>query len=242
MKTILTKAILHRSVEPEILDGLPPADAGAVAARRDLILVNRLMLNAGRVASLCRRHLAEPPRRMLEIGCGDGRFMLSVAKRLAKRWSGVEVVLLDRADIVAPELAASFEKRGWRVEAVTADVFEWLGSNSAERFDVITANLFLHHFDDDGLVRLFTLLKPLAPVFLATEPCRAAFPLAATRLLKLLGASSVTQHDAPASIRAGFTAKEISGPWQAAGGTPLEERRAGLFTHVFAGSTAMAPR
>ena len=241
MKTILTKAILQRSVEPEMLDELPAADAAAVAARRDLVLVNRLMFNAGRVAGLCQRHLAEPPRRVLEIGCGDGRFMLSVARRQARRWPGVEVVLLDRAGIVAPELAAAFGQFGWRAEAVTADVFDWLESNAEQQFDVVTANLFLHHFDDGGLVRLFALLKPLAPVFVATEPCRAAFPLAATRLLKLLGASSVTQHDAPASIRAGFTAKEISGPWRAAGGTPLEERRAGLFTHVFAGSTAMAP-
>ena len=39
-----------------------------------------------------------------------------------------------------------------------------------------------------------------------------------------------------------FTGTELSALWQAAGGTPLEERRAGLFTHVFAGASAAARR
>ena len=39
-----------------------------------------------------------------------------------------------------------------------------------------TANLFLHHFDDADLARLFAGLQPLAPLLLATEPRRAGFP------------------------------------------------------------------
>ena len=72
-------------------------------------------------------------------------------------------------------------------------------------------------------------------MLLATEPRRGSFPLAATRLLWAIGANDVTLHDAAASVRAGFAGKELSALWPAGQGKPLEERRGGLFSHVFAG-------
>ena len=187
------------------------------------------------MAALLRKHVRQPPRRILEIGAGDGNFMLAVARRLARHWPNVDLVLLDRVDLVSAELRDDFKKLGWRVETVTADIFEWVGQTQSVGFDVITANLFLHHFDAAELRRLFSGLQPLAPVFVATEPCRAVFPLAATRLLWLIGAHAVTFHDAAVSVRAGFTGTELSGLWAAGQGKPLEEKRSGLFTHVFAG-------
>ena len=236
MKSILTRDIALRSVETEMLDALSPGDPAAIASRRDLARLNTLMFNARIMARLFQKHVVRPPGRILEICAGDGSFMLAVARRLAKRWPKVEVVLLDRVALVSPECREGFKKLGWRAEVVTADIFDWLGRHKDVRFDVASANLCLHHFEDAALVRLFSALQKVAPVFLATEPCRAAFPLAVTRRLWLLGANHVTLHDAAASVRAGFTGTELSDLWPAENGTPLEERRAGLFTHVFAGS------
>ena len=168
------------------------------------------MLNAKIMAGLFRKHMGKPPRRILEIGAGDGSFMLAVARRLAKRWPKVEVVLIDRVALVSPECRDGFKKLGWRAEAVAADMFDWLGRNKDARFDVVSANLCLHHFEDAALIRLFSALQKVAPVFLAAEPCRAAFPLAVTRRLWLLGANDVTLHDAAVSVRAGFTGTELS--------------------------------
>jgi 2-polyprenyl-3-methyl-5-hydroxy-6-metoxy-1,4-benzoquinol methylase len=221
-----------RRVEPEILDRLAADDPRAVRSRRDLVRINALMFQVPIMAGLLRKHVRAKPLRILEIGAGDGAFLLAVARRLAKHWPAVEVTLLDRIDLVSSARRDDFAKLGWRVETVKADIFEWLGHAGHKRFDAVVANLFLHHFDDAGLAELFSGLQRLAPVLLATEPRRGRFPLAATRLLWAIGANDVTRHDAAASVRAGFTGKELSALWRQ--GKPIEERRGGLFSHVFA--------
>jgi SAM-dependent methyltransferase len=230
--------LAHRLVEPEILDGLCEADPRAVAARRDLVRVNALMFQQAIMARLLADRVRSP-HRILEIGAGDGVFMLGVARRLSKRWPGVELTLLDRADLVTPERRAAFGKLGWRVEAVAADVFDWLSVAGNARFDAVAANLFLHHFADADLARLLCALRPLAPVFVAAEPRRSGFAFTASRLLWAVGAGAVTRHDAPASVRAGFRGLELSALWPARRDS-LEERSAGPFTHIFAATRAVS--
>jgi len=54
-----------------------------------------------------------------------------------------------------------------------------------------------------------------------------------SRLLRLIGCNRVTRHDAPISVRAGFTGQELSQLWPAGQGWLLEERPAGWFSHLF---------
>lgn len=231
-------ALSQRSLVPEILDGLAADDPRARASRRDLRRINALMFQAPIMASLLRKFVPTPPRRILEIGAGDGTFMLAVARRLCRHWPGVEVTLLDRVGLVTVELSTEFDRLGWMVEGITADVFDWAETTGAMPFDAITVNLFLHHFDDGELMRLFSRMVWKAPLLLATEPLRARFALAAARLLPAIGANDVTRHDAIQSVRAGFRGSELSDLWLGANGRPLEERRAGLFSHVFVGAGA----
>ncbi|TJV43891.1 MAG: methyltransferase domain-containing protein [Mesorhizobium sp.] len=225
----------QRRLVPEILDGLAADDPRALASRRDLRRINALMFQARIMASLLRKFVPKPPQRILEIGAGDGTFMLAVARRMARHWPEVELTMLDRAGLLTAELSADFDRLGWTIEGITADVFDWAEGTQGKRFDAITVNLFLHHFDDAGLVRLFSLLTTKAPLLLATEPLRSMPALAAARLLPAIGVNDVTRHDAAQSVRAGFRGSELSDLWLAAGRKPLEERRAGLFSHVFVG-------
>ncbi|KRB16404.1 hypothetical protein ASD99_08535 [Mesorhizobium sp. Root695] len=232
------KALSHRSLVPEILDGLAADDPRALTSRRDLRRINALMFQARIMASLLRKFVPTPPRRILEIGAGDGTFMLAVARRIAKHWPQVELTLLDRTGLVTAALSADFGRLGWQIETITCDVFDWAERAESKHFDAITVNLFLHHFHDAQLVHLLSLLAPKAPLLLATEPLRAMPALAATRLLPVIGANDVTRHDAAQSVRAGFRDSELSVLWLAANGRPLEERRAGLFSHIFVGASA----
>ena len=229
-----------RLVQPELLDCLPAEDPAAVASRRDLVRINTLMFQHRIMRGLLLRHVTEAPRRILEIGAGDGTFMLALARRTARRWPKVDLLLLDRTPLISSERRAEFAALGWRAEAVTGDVFQWTAANRDSRFDVITANLFLHHFDDFDLARLFALIAPLAPVFLATEPHRSNFALFTTRLLPAIGADRVTLHDSAASVRAGFSGSELSVLWPAGQGRPLEDRRIGPFTQAFAAAGTAA--
>ena len=224
--------LAFRRVEPEILDGLARDDPRAVASRRDLRRINMLMFQAGIMTRLLRRHVMQPPRRILEIGAGDGAFMLVLARKLARRWPAVELTLLDRANLITGARLAEFARLGWRTEVATADVFEWIARHDHRQFDLITANLFLHHFDDATLAKLFAGLRGLAPVLVATEPRRCAAALTMSKLLWAIGGNDVTLHDAPASVRAGFAGGELSALWLRDREDVVEEYNVGPFTHI----------
>jgi hypothetical protein len=223
----------RRRIEPELLDILPPEDPRAVGSRRDLAWINALMFQSAIMAGLLKANVRKGSTRILEIGSGDGAFMLSVARRLAMSWTDVDLIMLDQVNLITDERRADFATLGWRVRTITDDVFDWIARPGAGAYDVVSANLFLHHFSDARLKGLFAALRPLAPVFLATEPSRNAIALRACSLLRVIGANEVTLHDAAASVRGGFAGDELSSLWPSGFAQQCEERRIGPFTHAF---------
>jgi methyltransferase family protein len=222
---------LPRRLEPEWLDHLPAEDPRALRSRRDLTRVNRFMGNAGRMAAALARHAPSVPRTIVDLGSGDGQFMLQVAQRLAPRWSDVTVVLLDQQNIVSQATRAGFAALRWRAEPTSADVFDFLAQ--ARAADVVTANLFLHHFVDEQLTRLFAQVARMAALMVACEPRRSKLVVEASRLLWLAGCNDVSVHDAVVSARAGFSGRELSALWPRDAQWQLQEHAVGLFSHRF---------
>jgi len=217
-----------RALTPEILDFLEAGDPRAVHSRRDLALINRIMRQDAIMARALYRLPA--PKLLADLGGGDGRFLLRVAKRLAPYWPRVTLMILDRQNIVSPETRAGFAALGWRCETLPGDVFETLAKVAP---DIVTANLFLHHLDDAALKALLALAAARAKAFVACEPRRSAFALLGARLVFALGANDVTRHDAVASVRAGFQGSELSHLWPRDRGWMLRERGTFPFTHAF---------
>jgi hypothetical protein len=182
----------------------------------------------------------ERPRFILELGGGDGSFILKVAQALARNWPGVRVTLLDRQPVVTEETREAFQAIGWNVEVVTADVFAFLEAAAGTQADVVTANLFLHHFPDARLRRVLAMAAAIAPRLVACEPRRSAWALGASRLLWAIGCNDVSRHDAAASVRAGFRGTELSALWPRQQGWRLSERPAGPFSHAFVARRADA--
>jgi hypothetical protein len=216
--------MIPRKLTPELLDLLPPDDPRSVRSRRDLARINRVMFQHAIMARALSR--LPPPRSIADLGGGDARFMLGVASRLAPRWPGVTVLVCDRRDIVSAETRAGFEKLGWRCEVRQGDIFQTL-----PQADIVTANLFLHHFDDAALARLLILAAKQAKAFAACEPRRNDFAWLAAHMVFALGANDVTRHDAVVSVEAGFTGRELSALWPP--GWNLHEQAAWPFSHVF---------
>lgn len=231
-KTPSTK--LKRIVKPELLDELPPDDPRALRSRKDLRRVNRLMRHA-RIITEHQATLTPKPAggRIVELGAGDGTFLLSVAQRLAPRWPAMKAVLVDQQSLVGAETRAGFNALGWELETVKADVFDWLRSESSGGNQVIVANLFLHHFSGQRLSGLLHHAAAKAKLFVACEPRRTLLPLTVSRLLGLIGCNSVTRHDAVISVRAGFNGSELSALWPESGTWQLSERPTGVFSHIF---------
>jgi hypothetical protein len=219
---------MNRILVPEILDGLAADDPRAVRSRRDLARINAVMRQSAIMAKALARFPA--PKVLADLGGGDGRFLLSVARRLAKRWPGVSVLICDQADIVSDETRAAFTKLGWNCDNRTGDIFERL-----PHADVMMANLFLHHFDDARLARLLELAAANAAAFAACEPRRSRIAMLGAYMVWALGANDVTRHDAAASVRAGFRDLELAALWPSDGARRwrLTEQAFFPFTHVF---------
>ena len=222
-----------RRVEAEWLDRLAPDDPRAVRSRHDLQRLNALMRNAAIVRREVMGALAgRALHAIAEIGAGDGSFMLRIVERSPAHWRPAQVVLVDQHDTVTVATLARLAARGWRARCVTADIATWLPERG-EIFDVIIANLVLHHFEDRALEALFAAAALRTRVFVACEPRRSALALGASRLVGLIGCNEVTRYDAPISVRAGFAGCELSGLWPAGGAWQLREGARGLFSHCF---------
>jgi hypothetical protein len=226
--------MMERRLQAELLDELPADDPRAVGSRRDLRRINALMGNARLMARAVRGAARQsPPRRIVELGAGDGAFLLAWVRRMPLLAPGSEVLLVDRNTAADAGVVTALCARGLRPLRVRADGLDWLRAQPAEAGTWVLANLFLHHFKTETLRLLVNAIAEKAELCCACEPRRNSWSLAASRMLGCIGANAVTRHDATVSVRAGFLGEELSALWPADPRWRLRERRAGLFTHLF---------
>jgi hypothetical protein len=226
---------MRRVLEPELLDSLPPDDPAAIRSRADLRRVNWCMRNDTHLFKAIRA-LPKPPRSILEIGAGDGTFMLRLARRLYRLNSNpVQLYLLDKDPVVSARTLAEYRELGWSAEVVRENVLRWSDQRDREHVDLVIANLFLHHFSENDLRGLFNGVAHTCDAFVACEPRRWRASLLGSRLLWLIGCNYVTRHDAVVSVRAGFNGSELTKLWPKAG-FQVAEGPAGFASHLFVAS------
>jgi len=233
-----------RLVVPEVLDGLAADDPNAQRSRRDLQRVHRvmrtreIMLRALRKLPITRADAR--PLQILELGAGDGSLMLGVARAMQGEWPAVALTLLDLQNLLTPATTADYAAVGWDVSVQVGDALAWANGTDADylpRFDLIVANLFLHHFQEPELRALLAAAAVRSTHFFACEPRRAGLALAGSYLIGALGVNAVTREDAVLSVRAGFCGRELSLLWPpSAPGWTLAEYSAGLFSHCLLAS------
>src|SRR5204863_271655 len=227
LRNVLTRPVPRLAAEhaEQVLDRMLTA---ASLERSDIA---QWVWHAGGLALAC----AAPPRALVELGAGDGTLALRLARRLAPRWPGTRLTLLDLEPSVAPATADAIRACGWTLDVVAADALEWLASTRAARADVVLANLFGHHFAGERLDRLLGGVASAADAFVCVEPRRARLALVGSHLLGLIGCNDVTRHDAVVSVHAGFRDREIGTAWRVANasGWTLHEAAAGPFSHFF---------
>jgi len=225
---------MERTVRAELLDSLPPEDSQARGSRDDLLRLNAWMGNARAAARALQTAIHNrKPKTLADLGAGDGRFALRVAQSLPASWKSTHLLMVDQQATVSADTHRGFERMGWTSKAVRADVLQWMEESTLDAGGTMMANLFLHHFTDPQLRRLFVSASRRARVFVAVEPRRSPWALFFSLLVGCIGCNRVTRHDAPVSVRAGFTGRELSSLWPADEGWDLTERPVGWFGHLF---------
>jgi hypothetical protein len=237
--------MIPRVVSMEVLDGLAQSNPDAMRSRRDLQRVHCAMgthpIVLRALKSMTARHPKELPLRILEIGAGDGTLMLSVAQSLATYRSNVVLTLFDRQALVDPGTIARYGEVNWAATQEVGDVldlaagrFNQIGTAVEAHWDLIVANLFLHHFEGAQLASILGFIACRGLAFFACEPRRGWLALAGSHMIGAIGVNHVTREDSVLSVRAGFRGDEITALWPHRGGSwKIEEYSAGLFSHCF---------
>lgn len=190
--TAIFLSFMPRTIQPELLDSLPPQHPDALHNRRDLRLINRLMGNHRWIERTLARHLRRGER-VLEIGAGEGE----LGRRLFRR--GIRVDGLD----LWPRPAGWPAALAWH----QADLRKFPGYDG---YTAVVGNLIFHQFEDADLAALGAELRAAARLVVACEPARRRCSQLAYRALgPLLGANRVSLHDAHVSIAGGFVGGEL---------------------------------
>ena len=182
-----------RAVTPEILDTLDAGHPEAVRSRRDLRRLDWFLGGSRWIVRSVLDKGREAGAGVVEIGAGGGR----VCEILAASVPAAPVTGLDLADRPAGLNPRVHWERG--------DLFQTLPDAGG---GIVVGSLILHHFSEAELRVLGGMLVRFR-VLVFSEPLRTPWSLGLSRLARPF-VGSVTRHDMPASILAGFQTGELA--------------------------------
>jgi len=203
----------RRATDPELLDeGVPEEEA--LRSLGDLRLVNRWLGGRRSLCAAVRPYLGAGGR-LLDVGCGSADLP---AFLLRSSPGGVMAVGLDIKALHLREAPPEIHRV---VGSVRGLPFAPLS------FDVVTASLFLHHFDGPQVAEVLRLLYALARRALVVNDLhRARVPYLFGRLaFRHVFRSPVSVADGLLSIRRAFTPRELEAAFREAGLQGVRVRR-----------------
>lgn len=205
----------RRSHDPELIDEPGQDPEGIVRMHAELGAINRWL--GGHGASLTGiEELAERERKLsiLDAGSGGGDTAAAIEAWARRGRRRVRIVALDLNPI---SCADARRRTTRRTLPVAGDAFALPFADRV--FDVAHAALFLHHFDDERLIRLVRELARVARRGIVVNDLhRHWFAWASIRALtRVFSRSPLIRHDAPLSVRRGFTAGELARVFRRAG-------------------------
>jgi len=195
---------MQRLVTPELLDSDSGKPAEITASLSDLRRINRwfggIPTSQSMVKSISRKSGVRSLS-LLEVAAGAGYVPLTLGERLSPRGIRLAVTLLDRSH-------SHLQFRRGLARAVAADALALPFADSS--FDLVSCCLFAHHLSPQDLIafvnealrvcRIAVLINDLIRHPLHLMLVYAGFPLYRSRL---------TRHDAPASVQAAYTHREM---------------------------------
>jgi len=207
---------LHRTPEPELMDGADQVEAYAAAdfASSDQAMVERLAL-------LC---ADQPGSRLVDLGCGPG----NISFRLARRWLQAQVLGLDGAPrmlaVAEQRLAAAPELAGRlhfaEIVLPLPEPASLPGRVSTGAYSAVISNSLLHHLHDPLVLWQAVAALATPAAFVYVQDLRRPDSVAAVEELvaaTMASAPAVLRRDYRASLHAAFTPAEVTAQLAQAG-------------------------
>jgi SAM-dependent methyltransferase len=173
----------------------------------DLWRVNRYLGGVSNNMRLLRRFFRRTGKlrvRVLEVGAGDGRLAAHLRRELRKQGVAADFFVLDCR--LCHLLAGRPDAPG--VHPVVADALALPFAQST--FDIVTCNLFLHHFSGARALQLLTALASVArEAVLINDLRRHWLPYWFVRLTPWLWREEMSRLDGMASTRQAYTRAEL---------------------------------
>ena len=163
------------------------------------------------------RGTVEPPLRVLDIACGGGHVLVSLARRAARERMNVDWLAWDMSPVAIDYARTLAGRRG--VEGVRFELADALRDPLPAGIDVVLCTLFLHHLGGADAAALLRKMREAARAAVVISDLRrtrlgAAFTWAGCRMLSR---SEVFRVDGMRSVAAAFTTDEARDIAAAAG-------------------------
>ena len=208
-----------RLYEEELLDAGEGTDDDVAGSLIDLRRINRFL--GGRKVIMaaietCLRQTGPERISLLDVGTGSADLPMAIAEKCGERGISTFVAAVDLSE---RNLRVARTKLGIGPDIHLVRANSLSLPFAARSFDFVTASLFLHHFQDDDVVRLLADFARIArKAVIVNDLIRNLVPYYFTRIAgPLLAKSFLTRNDGPVSVLRGFTVSEMNELAQRAG-------------------------
>jgi 2-polyprenyl-3-methyl-5-hydroxy-6-metoxy-1,4-benzoquinol methylase len=202
-----------RSSEKEIMDDLEMNDPILLSTLDQIAKINK-RLGGNKVTTngileliKSRTNELDKPIRILDVGCGNGAVLRSIADKCQKEQILVELIGLD-ANQTTINYAIEQSKNYQNITFIQQDIF----SNQIQdlEFDIATATLFLHHFTNKEIEKIIQNL--MASSFLGiviNDLHRSQFAYVLFKFISLFISNKMVKNDGAISILRAFKRKDL---------------------------------
>ncbi len=180
---------MRRSQERELLDTEDFAEEAVAQSYRQMQMVNRWLGNTDAVLRLLRESPV-PPKRVLDIGCGQGALLVEIRERL-----GVEVI--------------GFDLRPAPSNLPVPIVFGNAVTDRLPEADVAVCVVMAHHLSEAELAGMIVNVSRSCDRFILLDLVRHPLPLVLFRIFLAPLLSRLNSLDGQTSIRRAFTGQEM---------------------------------
>ncbi len=178
---------------------------------RELDVINRWLGGNAVTLQATRKIWRDIPKQqtitIADLGCGSGE-MLNIISALAEKENRKVKLIGFDANPHIVEYARSHSTKYPTISFETINVFS--EAFQKQKFDLVLATLFMHHFNETELITLLSSLKKQSPAIIVNDIHRHPLAYHSIRLLtRLFSRSAMVKFDAPLSVMRAFKKNEL---------------------------------